>query len=74
MIDRQPTFNFDVSFDYSLDVLSEEILDCLHNPESKCIFDIRGPVGGNTNVLIFTTDADDITRVKLFLNRIREGK
>lgn len=66
---EKPAFDFDMSAELSIDTLREELLALLKNPVSRCLFDIRGPGGGNTNILIFTRDEQDKGRIEEYIRK-----
>ena len=57
---------FDIAYDYPLDLLRQEILDLVKNEKTKVFFDVRGPAGGNTCVLVFTEDRNDLDVITSF--------
>lgn len=63
----KPTFDFDVDYNFSLDTLKDELLDLVDVSKTKILFNICGPGGGNTNVLIYTEDSKDKSAIEAYM-------
>jgi hypothetical protein len=67
---NRPTIEFDVSSEMSLDELSKELLALLLDTErSTLLLNPRGPGGGNTQVLVYTTSERDLAAVQGYVKQ-----
>jgi hypothetical protein len=70
---EQPTFEFDVCSDFSLDLLSKELQEILPGG-SRFFFDPCGPGGGNTCVFIYAETEHERKKVIEYLKKHQMGE